>query len=226
MSRRPEHDPLGAKPVLPPPSGPGAARARRVFEGYVKRLRDGESLEELTQAGPMLDPGPGPSPDVSRVDLLPSAAAAAASGRHYDLALSKVDSPTPGTGETEACFVESTPEPEDLPERPPPGVPTVRPAVIRKSRPETVPQDLLEGTADSALLVADPEGGTSFEIAFNEDVFPNLACRITVIGGKVIATFRVADQNLRRLLEAEAGRLRASLEERGLKVAEVKVEVG
>jgi len=41
----------------------------------------------------------------------------------------------------------------------------------------------------------------------------------------VVATFRVHDVNLRRLLEAESGRLRVGLEARGLKVAEIRVEI-
>ena len=42
-------------------------------------------------------------------------------------------------------------------------------------------------------------------------------------GGGVRATFFVQDTNLRRLLEAETGRLRAQLEARGLRVSELQV---
>jgi hypothetical protein len=232
MSRRPEHDPPGAKPVLPPPLGPGADRARRVFEGYVKRMREGASLEELAAAGPV-DPGPPPAP--ASVEPAFGPPPASTGGRQYTLALSKVvggDEAEPAAVDSAAAAVAPMPLAEQVipprarPDRPPPGAPTVRPAVQRKSDPGAVSQDLLEGTADTAMLVANPDGTTSFDIAFNDDVFPNLACRITIADGKVVATFRVEDQNLRRLLEAEAGRLRASLEDRGLKVAEVRVEVG
>jgi hypothetical protein len=158
------------------------------------------------------------------------------SGRRYDVALSMVDDREEGTAVPAPVDVEevtevmaapepagsspSSPEPQ---ERPPPGAPTVRPAVARQ-RPETVPQELLETAADSAMLSTNPDGTTSFEIAFSDDLFDNLACRISFVDGRIVATFRVADDNTRRLLEAESRALVARLEDRGLKVQQVRVE--
>jgi flagellar hook-length control protein FliK len=88
-----------------------------------------------------------------------------------------------------------------------------------------VSAELLATAADSALLSTDDAGTTSFDIAFDDELFADLACRISVSQGRVVATFRVRDVNLRRLLEAETPRLRARLEERGLKVGEVRVEM-
>ena len=77
---------------------------------------------------------------------------------------------------------------------------------------------------DTTMLIANPDGTAAFEIAFDDEVFQNLACSITVGPAGIIATFRAPDVNTRRLLEAEAGKLRVRLSERGLKVAEVRVE--
>jgi hypothetical protein len=103
----------------------------------------------------------------------------------------------------------------------------VRPSVRKKEAdPEpSAASRMLESTARNAMIVEEPGGGTSFDITFRDDVFEDLACRITIHGERVIAVFRVQNQNLRRLLEAESGRLRAQLEGRGLRVEEVRVEV-
>jgi hypothetical protein len=89
-----------------------------------------------------------------------------------------------------------------------------------------VDEAALAQLVDTSMLVANPDGTAAFEIVFDDEVFQNLACSISVGPQGVVATFRVADANTRRLLEAEAGRLRVRLSERGLKVAEVRVESG
>jgi flagellar hook-length control protein FliK len=115
-------------------------------------------------------------------------------------------------------------ETTELPLRPPVGAPTVRPSARRRQQPaEEISQELLESTADSLLMVNEPDGGKAFEISIRDDVFDELACRIAIKDGQLIATFRVQDPNLRRLLEAEAPRLRARLEERGLVVQQLLV---
>jgi hypothetical protein len=108
-------------------------------------------------------------------------------------------------------------------DRPPPGVPTIRPPARRRYQPPPVLDELLETTDDSLLVVTNPDGSTAFDISIRDDVFDELACRITLRDRHVTATFRVADANLRRLLEAEAGRLRARLSDRGLTVDEIVV---
>jgi hypothetical protein len=204
----PHDDPLGSRPTLPSPEGAGAKRARDLFRYLVKLER--RAAEEGTLPG-------APPPEE-----------AFGGGRTYDRALAAIAAAVaevPGAPESEETAVYAPPsEPEDeAPLRPPPGAPIVRPPARRRAAVEAVPQELLESTADSAMLVNDAEG-TSFDISIRDDVFSELACRITVNDGKVIATFKVSDVNTRRLLEAESGRLRAQLEERGLTVAAIRVE--
>ncbi len=111
-----------------------------------------------------------------------------------------------------------------VPDRPPPFAPMVRPSPPPRRGPESVDEASLASMVDTSMLIANPDGTAAFEIAFDDDVFRNLACSITVGPAGVIATFRASDVNTRRLLEAEAGNLRVRLSERGLKVAEVRVE--
>lgn len=110
------------------------------------------------------------------------------------------------------------------PDRPPPFAPMVRPSPPPRKGPESVDQATLESMVDTSMLVANPDGSAAFEIAFDDDVFQNLACSISVTPQGVVATFKAPDVNTRRLLEAEAGKLRVRLSERGLRVAEVRVE--
>ncbi len=114
--------------------------------------------------------------------------------------------------------------PTRITSRPPPFAPMVRPSAPAPKGPETIDQDTMTAMVDTTMLVSQPDGSAAFEIAFDDEVFQNLACTIAVGPSGVIATFRAPDINTRRLLEAEAGRLRVRLSERGLKVAEVRVE--
>lgn len=109
-------------------------------------------------------------------------------------------------------------------DRPPPFAPMVRPSPPPRRGPEAVDQDALQSMVDTSMLIANPDGTAAFEIAFDDEVFQNLACSISITPAGVVATFKVSDANTRRLLEAEAGKLRVRLSERGLKVAEVRVE--
>ncbi len=118
----------------------------------------------------------------------------------------------------------ANPEPPQMPNRPPPFAPTVRPSPPPRRGPGAVDEASLASMVDTSMLVANPDGTAAFEIAFDDEVFQNLACSITIGPAGVIATFRAPDVNTRRLLEAEAGNLRVRLSERGLKVAEVRVE--
>ncbi len=109
-------------------------------------------------------------------------------------------------------------------DRPPPFAPMVRPSPPPRRGPDAVDQASLESMVDTSMLVANPDGSAAFEIAFDDEVFQNLACTISVTPQGVVATFKAPDVNTRRLLEAEAGKLRVRLSERGLRVAEVRVE--
>jgi hypothetical protein len=107
--------------------------------------------------------------------------------------------------------------------RPPPGAPALRAPVRSTVVVQPDAEALLSQTAETALLRTEDNGAMSFDVAFVDDVFVDLACTVSVHRGRATATFRVRDDNARRLLEAEAGRLRTGLEARGLKVTEVRV---
>ena len=85
----------------------------------------------------------------------------------------------------------------------------------------------VEDAAKRAFLAENPDGTHGFQVEIKDELFDNLRCSINILeDGKVQALFHVQDDNLRRLLEAESGRLRAQLEDKGLKVSEVKVVMG
>ena len=111
------------------------------------------------------------------------------------------------------------------PTRPPPGVATVRPPLKTGQKTADVDPAVWQQTADTALLRTQADGGMAFDIVIRDDVFADLSCTIAVNEGRATATFRVRDTNMRRLLEAEVGRLRTALEGRGLRVDRVDVMV-
>ena len=86
---------------------------------------------------------------------------------------------------------------------------------------------VLEHAADQAFFSTNESGEATFELMISDELFDNLRCSITVGRNGVCAVFHVGgDVDLRRLLEAESGRLRTSLEERGLRSVTVKIEGG
>jgi len=105
------------------------------------------------------------------------------------------------------------------------GAPTVRRGIaVTREESENVP---VEDAAKRAFLAENPDGTHGFQVEIKDDLFDNLRCTINILeDGKVQALFHVQDDNLRRLLEAESGRLRAQLEDKGLKVSEVRVVMG
>ena len=213
----------GSGPILPPPRLPAPGTFKAAL------------------------PEPHPTPQQPRPRRRPP------TSRRYDLALAVAGAPAPPDYQAPAAYRDESgretyaaprspdpgadPESDDqampaergyvapagLAARPPPGAPTVRPSTKRKHVPPPVLDELLESTADSLLLVAEPDGSTAFDVAIRDDVFDELACRIAVRDRHVTATFRVRDANLRRLLAAETGRLRVQLAERGLIVDEIIV---
>ena len=248
MGRGPEDAPLGATPMLPPPGGVAADRATRVFARYMDELRTTAVPDISECSSAVADISECSSPAQTKNPELPRSGPFGG-GRRYDLALEKVgllsnEKETRAAGPvTTAVAVSLAQEAEttraaDLSSapvsltskgaavRPPPGAPVVRPSVAAPSAVDVVPQELLQTTADSALLTNNPDGTVEFDIAFSDELFDEMACKVSIAkDGRVVATFRVHDVNLRRLLEAESGRLRVGLEARGLKVAEIRVEI-
>jgi hypothetical protein len=222
MAKGPENAPLGATPILPLPLGNAASRVSSTFRRYIDRVHArGEPTEPLHNA-----------PFEESVQP-PSSSAC----RRYDVARSKVasvapspldDEPTPvleAPGFLDKCDATQVQTNTTPTTRPPAFAATVRPAVRRGEGPAALPQETLEQAADSALLASHPDGSVSFDIVFNDEVFRDLACSVRVKDGRVVATFRARDKNLKRLLEAEAPRLRDQLEAKGLRVEEVRVEI-
>ena len=141
-----------------------------------------------------------------------------ARGRHYPVAWASLEAIEP-----------AQPEIVDEPvlERPPPGVASVRPSVPMPAKDERADADVLAQAADSAFFSTSESGDAIFELMISDDLFDNLRCSICVSKRGVEAVFHVGgDVNLRRLLEAESGRLRASLEAKGLKAVSVRIEDG
>ncbi len=201
---------MGAKPTLPPPKeGRAKDRANEMFSRWA---RD----ETVTAPAALSVPKPS-SPCFG-------------GGRRYDLALAAAgmqaaEEETPHQLPPAAPAKQADLRSTLRPGRPPPGAPTVRPPAKRQ-KAEPVPQDLLESTADSMLLVSEPDGSSAFEVSIRDDLFDELTCRISWRDGGLVAEFRAADVDLRRLLAAESGRLRVRLEEKGIRVAEVLVREG
>lgn len=141
-----------------------------------------------------------------------------ARGRNYPVAWASLET-------SEAVGTAGAEEPV-LP-RPPPGMASVRPSVPSPAKPERADADVLAQAADSAFFSTSESGDAMFELMISDDLFDNLRCSISVGKGGVEAVFHVGgDVDLRRLLEAESGRLRASLEAKGLKAVSVRIEEG
>lgn len=211
------------KPTLPPPRRPAAGSFKpgqppspsKSSSGRDRRLlRASETSRDSAKS----DAGAPARPAVRSHDPFGSI-------RCYDMALAIISASSAakviGTATAGSAMAEAMPAVEF--DRPPPGVPIIRPPARRRYQPPPALDELLETTADSLLVVTNPDGSTAFDISIRDDVFDELACRIAIRDRRVTATFRVADANLRRLLEAEAGRLRARLSDRGLTVDEIIV---
>ena len=111
------------------------------------------------------------------------------------------------------------------PERPPAYAATIRPPIRKPENTPIEDKDKLLAHAQKARIIAEPTGATAFEVSINDEVFQDLICRIMFHEGQIIAVFKASDKNACRLLEAEAGRLRNRLEAKGMRVAEVRVEL-
>jgi len=216
MPLHPDSDPPGATPVLPAPGGRRAEQASAAFA----RFGSGAT-------GPQAEPtasSSSPAPRSGRVL------------RQYPVALSKLAAEdrsgaifagadvadfaaAPAAAET----VEIVAEP-GLAERPPPGVPVVRPSVRAAEAAGELPA-LPEDAAGAAMFIAQPDGSSAFEVSLEVETLGPLRCQIVVAEDGVHATFFAGDVNLRRLLEAEAPRLRNALEARGLAVQAVRVAI-
>ena len=146
---------------------------------------------------------------------LAQAIGAKARGRVYPVAWSSLTAPDQR---------ETAVDPQLL-VRPPPGMASVRPSVPAPKVETRAGDEVLSTAADSAFFSKNDAGESTFELMISDALFENLRCSITVGKGGVNAVFHVGgDQDLRRLLEAESGRLRASLEAKGLRSVSVSIE--
>jgi hypothetical protein len=232
----PEDEPLGGKPILPPPSREARDRAHPLFTRLVNERTRTVEAEPTRVAQPVVRPTfeggrrydatlayieatTGPVSSAIATPARPGMDVGASAGTTADLgADADEDINAAELARLDALASEPL-------QRPPPFAPMVRPSPPKRTGAERVDQATLSGIVDTSMLVASPDGSASFEIAFDDEVFQNLACSITVTPAGVIATFKVEDANTRRLLEAEAGRLRNQLADRGLRVADVRVEM-
>ena len=111
--------------------------------------------------------------------------------------------------------------------RPPPGTASVRPSVRAPTTTQRADSDALAQAADQAFFSTSESGVATFELMISDELFDNLRCSISVGNTGVEAVFYVqGDVNLRRLLESESGRLRTSLEAKGLRKVNVRIEDG
>jgi|MDSW01.2.fsa_nt_gb hypothetical protein len=141
-----------------------------------------------------------------------------ARGRRYPQAWASLEASS-GSNETAGA------ENQNVLPRPPPGVASVRPSVRVPTQPERANDDVLAQAADQAFFSKSESGAATFELMISDELFDNLRCSISVGKNGVEAVFYVkGDVDLRRLLESESGRLRASLEAKGLRSVNVRIE--
>ena len=235
MSKPPEEEPFGIATGLQLPTDAAQERARPIFERLLAATRS-----RPTRAPLPMQFGGGRRYDValSLVVGLPGVEAAEGERSAVEAADAAAEPEeitqshvlVPWADEVTHVMHLDDPPDEDagselLLPHPPAGAPTVRRSV-RAPSPAAQPAMPVSGTEDTAMMWTDKDGNRSFQITFNDEVFRSLTCTITLGGGKVVATFTASDDNTRRLLEAEAGRLRLMLESRGLRVQEVRVVKG
>jgi len=148
---------------------------------------------------------------------LAKAILAEARGRNYPVAWASLEPEQSVEIEPESS--------DDLMLRPPPGLASVRPSVPAPQLVSRADDQVLATAAESAFFSANDAGEATFDLMISDELFENLRCSITVGRNGVAAIFHVGDDvDLRRLLEAESGRLRASLEARGLRSVSVTIE--
>jgi hypothetical protein len=230
MPKLPDDDfdlPPGAAPGLRVPSDAALARAKPIFERLLAggaRPKAGPSSKRAFGGGRRYDValslvvGLDDAPDVDEAGPVEDEVTPVDTDAFAD-AVTQVHIPW---GEV-AADDEPTSPGRPVPNRPPAGAPTVRKSVARPPAPASSPTQLPGSKEDTAVIYTDEAGNRTFQINFHDDVFSHLACSVAFIDGRVVATFTVQDDNTRRLLEAEKGRLRASLESRGLRVQDVRV---
>jgi len=210
---------LGDKPVLPKPAGVAAKRGRALFEEMLSAAR---KKAELVNAPP---PAHVPVRSDRRYDIAWSLVAALDEETHVDSIAIPEILPEDEVTQTFSAETLEDSEATELLERPPVGAAAIRASPPAPPPAAAIDQDLLEQAATGALLIAEDTGDAKFELTFRDELFADeVACTITMRDGAVLAEFHAADAHTRRLLEAEAGRLRAKLQDRGLRVEEVLVK--
>ena len=77
--------------------------------------------------------------------------------------------------------------------------------------------------ADGLFMGSGPEGATEIRITLKDELFEGTELRISLDDGKIAATLVPPSREVYWQLGGEAHRLRDRLEERGLRVSELKV---
>ena len=237
-----------------PGQGPGAAQGTELLPASElgpasagKQGLDAAAEPSPSRAGsPASRQGPEPRPG-ARPGAAPRGPVRYGRGRRYDLALAVLLGPTGSAAETTAAEgwpTTAAPAGQTVPilsgdtpaasaaavvsppARPPAHAPQIRASVRRPSPSparELPPAPWVEESTSSLLRIL--EGGAqAFDLAFTDPTLGPITCTITVRAGLATATFYAADADTRRLLDAEAGRLRVMLEARGLRVAAVTIQ--
>lgn len=226
----------GIGPLSAPEAGPASAE---------KQGPDAAAEPSPSRAGsPALRQGPEPEP---RPGAAPRGPVRYGRGRRYDLALAVLLGPTGSAAETTSAGgwpTTAAPAGQTVPilsgdtpaasaaaavsppARPPAHAPQIR-ASVRRPPPsparELPPAPWVEESTSSLLRILE-DGAQAFDLAFTDPTLGPITCTITVRAGLATATFYAADADTRRLLDAEAGRLRVMLEARGLRVAAVTIQ--
>jgi hypothetical protein len=82
---------------------------------------------------------------------------------------------------------------------------------------------MLEAMAEGLLVGSDGQGGSEMHVTLRDEFFRGTELRIAVEGGEVRAQLIPQDRDTYRLLSSEIHRLRASLEEKGLRIGVLEV---
>ena len=103
------------------------------------------------------------------------------------------------------------------------GEPTERGDARDRGDPRARADALVRDMADSLLVGSDASGAQEFRLVLGDDFFGGTELRIVRSLDGIVAVFTPPDRDTWRLLSSEGPRLRAELEQKGLRVARIEV---